>query len=165
MCLNICLFASLPLPPGRHGTDIRSHCDAKRVRGSFFFPLLFPNYQKKKERKRNAYFSFELNSLANICQAQTLSNPHLFMFTKPKPLATANTQRSASHQHRYAQEHFHANEQKYSNSYRTCGLLTHTLSLSPGSVFPLLPSLSRLTNADRAFIHAPMHTACQTCTL
>lgn len=126
MCLNICLFASLSLPPEWHGTDIRSHCDAKRVRGSFF-----PSYfQITSFKKRNAYFSFELNSLANICHAQTLSNPHLFMFTKPKPLATANTQRSASHQHRYAQEHFHANEQKYSNSYRTCGLLTHTLSLT-----------------------------------
>lgn len=40
----------------------------------------------------------------------------------------------------------------------------NTHPLSPGSVFPLLPSLSRLTNADRAFLHAPMHTACQTCT-
>lgn len=149
MCLNICLFASLSLPPERHGTDIRSHCDAKRVCGSFF-----PSYfQITSLKKRNAYFSFELNSLANICQAQTLSNPHLFMFTKPKPLATANTQRSASHQHRYAQEHFHANEQKYSNSYRTCGLLTHTLSHPGVSFHSCLHYHVLLMQTEHLFMH------------
>lgn len=35
-------------------------------------------------KRKRAYFSFESNFLANICGAQTLSNPHLFMFTKPK---------------------------------------------------------------------------------
>lgn len=41
---------------------------------------LFTNYsyQKTNKQKKHLYFTFELNSLANICGAQTLSNPHLF---------------------------------------------------------------------------------------
>lgn len=156
MCHNICLFASLSLPPEWHGTDIRSHCDAKRVRGSFFF-FFSSCYQitslKKKKKKCILFIWITVNSLANICQAQSLSSPHLFMFTKPKPLATANTQRSASHQHRYAQEHFHANEQKYSNSYRTCGLLTHTRSHPGVSFHSCLHYHVLLMQTEHFFMH------------
>lgn len=129
------------------------------------FLLSFTNesFPKKNKKKPHPYFTFTILWLIfaehKLCPIPTC----LRVFTKPKPLAAANRQRPASHQHRYAQEHFHANVQEYLNRYRTCGLLKHTLSYPWVSFHSCLHYLFWLMQ-DVACINAPMHTACQTCT-
>lgn len=158
MCLNLCLFASLSLPPERHGTGIRSYCDAEWVCGSFSSTAF------KKKPQKHPYFTFELNSLANICGVQTLSSPHLV--TNVYQTETFNSSKQAKTSEASASICTGALSCKCVGIFKQLQDMRaiNTHPLLPGSVFPLLPSLSRLTNADGACINAPLHTACQTCT-
>lgn len=117
----------------------------------------------KKKTQKHPYFTFELNSLANICGVQTLSSPHLV--TNVYQTETFNSSKQANTSEASASICTGALSCKCVGIFKQLQDMRtiNTHPLLPGSVFPLLPSLSRLTNADGACINAPLHTACQTC--